>query len=117
VALALVVGSSACGPIEYLSQVAGRAAAAVDAAKLAHAERFAPYELTAAEEYLHKAREEGAYAQYQDAIEYGRKSEEMANRARAMALARQSRPAGEPPAGGADAAGPAREGRGARDTK
>jgi hypothetical protein len=91
VALALVVGSSACGPIEYLSQVSSRAATAVEAAKQAHADRYAPYELTAAEEYLHKAREEGAYAQYQDAIEYGRKSEEMANRARAMALAASQR--------------------------
>ena len=50
----------------------------MSAAKLAQADRYAPYEYTAAEEYLHKAREEGGHAEYQDAIEYGRRSEELA---------------------------------------
>jgi hypothetical protein len=85
--VALVAG---CGPVEYINQVGIKAASAVSAAKLAQADRYAPYEYTAAVEYLHKAREEAAYAQYQDAIEYGRKSEAMANRARAMAMARPS---------------------------
>ena len=48
-----------CGPVEYISQVGNRAASAVSSAKLAQADRYAPYEYTAAEEYLHKAREEG----------------------------------------------------------
>ena len=65
-----------------------KAASAVSSAKLAQADRYAPYEYTAAEEYLHKAREEAGYAEYQDAIEYGRKSEELANRARAIAVAK-----------------------------
>ena len=43
----------------------------MSSAKLAQADRYAPYEYTAAEEYLHKAREEAGYAEYQDAIEYG----------------------------------------------
>ena len=86
----LAAAASSCGPIEYLSQVSNRATSAVAAAKAANAERYAPYEYTCAVEYLHKAREEAAYAQYQDAIEYGRKSEAMANRARAMAMARPS---------------------------
>jgi hypothetical protein len=94
-----VASLSGCGPIEYMSQVSSKAASAVSAAKLAAADRYAPYEYTAAEEYLHKAREEAAYAEYQDAIEYGRKAEELANRARAIAVARL--------AGGAAAAGPA----------
>ena len=62
-------------------------------AKLAQGDRYAPYEYTAAEEYLHKAREEAGYAQYQDAIEFGRKAEELAHRARAIALTRLSQPA------------------------
>jgi len=78
----------ACGPIEYINQVGNRAASAVSAAKLASAERYAPYEYTAAEEYLHKAREEAGHSEYQDAIEYGRRSEELANRARAIAVSR-----------------------------
>ena len=84
-ALALLSG---CGPIEYINQVGNKAASAVSAAKLAQADRYAPYEYTAAEEYLHKAREEAGHAEYQDAIEYGRRSEDLANRARAIAVAR-----------------------------
>jgi hypothetical protein len=90
VALLVIATTAGCGPIEYISQVGNKAASAVSAAKLAQADRYAPYEFTAAEEYLHKAREEGGYAQYEDAIEYGRRSEDLANRARAIAIARQS---------------------------
>jgi hypothetical protein len=71
-----------------------KAAGAVSAAKLAQADRYAPYEYTAAEEYLHKAREEAGYAEYQDAIEFGRKAEELANRGRAIAVAKLSESAG-----------------------
>jgi hypothetical protein len=71
--------------VEYLNQVSGKAAGAVAAAKLANAEQYAPYEYTAAVEYLHKAREEAGYAEYQVAIAYGRRSEELATRARAIA--------------------------------
>ena len=85
-----------CGPVEYISQVGNKASAAVSAAKLASAERYAPYEYTAAEEYLHKAREEAAHAEYQDAIEYGRKAEDLANRARAITVERMAKE-GAPP--------------------
>jgi hypothetical protein len=88
-ALELVVASG-CGPVEYISQVSSKAASAVSAARLAQAERYAPFEYTTAEEYLRKAREEGGYAEYQDAIEFGRKAEDFANRARAIAAARMS---------------------------
>src|SRR5262245_35805182 len=81
---------SACGPVEYINQVGSKAASAVSSAKQAQAERYAPYEYTAAEEYLHKAREEAGYAEYQDAIEYGRKAEDLANRARAIAVSKQA---------------------------
>jgi len=79
-----------CGPVEYINQVGNRAASAVSAAKLASAERYAPYEYTAAQEYLHKAREEAGYAEYQDAIEYGHRAEDFANRARAIAIQRMA---------------------------
>jgi hypothetical protein len=85
-----LVSMTACGPIEYINQVSSKAASAVVSAKLAQADHYAPYEYTAAEEYLHKAREEAGYAQYQDAIEYGRRAEELANRARAISVARLS---------------------------
>jgi hypothetical protein len=84
----LLIGG--CGPIEYINQVSVKAASAVSAAKLAQADRLAPYEYTAAEEYLHKAREEAGYAEYEDAIEFGRRAEDLANRGRAIAVARLS---------------------------
>jgi len=87
-AAAAALSGSGCGPIEYINQVGNKAASAVSAAKLASADRYAPYEYTAAEEYLHKAREEAGHAEYQDSIEYGRRSEELANRARAIAISR-----------------------------
>jgi Domain of unknown function (DUF4398) len=90
VAVLAVAPLLGCGPVEYISQVGNRAASAVSAAKLAQADRYAPYEYTAAEEYLHKAREEGGYAEYQDAIEYGRIAEDMANKARAIAVSKQA---------------------------
>ena len=93
-----------CGPIEYMNQV-GKASSAVSAAKLAQGDRYAPYEYTAAEDYLHKAREEAAYAQYQDSIEFGRKAEELAHRARAIAVTRLNQPARK--AAPADEAAPA----------
>lgn len=77
-----MLASAGCGPARFLRQVNDKAAGAVAAAKDAHADRLAPYEYTAATEYLVKAREEGAYAQYQVAIEYGRRAEELAVQAR-----------------------------------
>jgi hypothetical protein len=92
--LATAVGATGCGPIEYINQVSVKAAGAVSAAKLAQADRYAPYEFTAAEEYLHKAREEASYAEYQDAIEFGRKAEELADKGRAIAVAKLSQSSG-----------------------
>ena len=90
--LALLLASTlGCGPVEYINQVSNKAASAVSAAKLASAERYAPYEYTASEEYLHKAREEAGYAHYQYAIEYGRKAEELANRARAITVEKMAK--------------------------
>jgi hypothetical protein len=87
-ALGLVAG---CGPIEYMSQVSGRAATALADAKRAGGEQFAPYEFTAATEYLRKAREEAGHSAYQVAIEYGREAEEMATRAEAIARERSTK--------------------------
>src|SRR3954470_14480770 len=98
VAVLAVAPLLGCGPVEYISQVGNKAASAVSSAKLAQADRYAPYEYTAAEEYLHKAREEAGYAEYQDAIEFGRKAEELANRARAIAVAKLSQSGAAPPA-------------------
>jgi len=107
-AVAIIVGllTAGCGPIEYINQVSVRAASAVSAAKLAQADRYAPYEYTAAEEYLHKAREEAGHSEYEDAIDFGQKAEELANKGRAIAVARLSQSASA-----SSAATPTTEGR------
>jgi Domain of unknown function (DUF4398) len=89
----LAMSGASCGPIEYINQVGVKAASAVSAAKLAQADRYAPYEYTAAEEYLHKAREEAGYAEYEDAIEFGRRAEDLANKGRAIAVTKLSQSA------------------------
>ncbi len=73
-ALAMVVSASGCGPIEYISMVTFQASKAVQEAKASRASELAPYEYTAAVEYLHKAREVGGYARYHEAIEWGQKA-------------------------------------------
>jgi hypothetical protein len=74
-----------CGPVEYLSQVSRRAPAALADAQRHGADRLAPYEFTAAQEYLREARVEASRASYQRAIEYGRRAEELAVRAEGIA--------------------------------
>jgi len=86
----LLLAVLGCGPVEYINQVGNKAASAVSAAKLASADRYAPYEYTKAEEYLHKAREEAGHAEYEDAIDYGHKAEDLANLARAITVKRMA---------------------------
>jgi hypothetical protein len=78
-------GFCGCGPVEYLSQVSRRAPAALAQAQQHGAEQLAPYEFTAAQEYLAEARFQGTRASYQRAIEYGRRAEELAARAEGIA--------------------------------
>jgi hypothetical protein len=75
-ALAILVLATAagCGPIEYITIVTFDASRAVNEAKAAKAGDLAPYEYTAAVEYLHKARDLGGYARYHEAIEFGKKA-------------------------------------------
>jgi Domain of unknown function (DUF4398) len=94
------VGATGCGPIGYMQQVQGRARQAVAEARQAGAERTALYEYTAALEYLKKAEEEGAHAEYRVAIDLGRRSEDFAKRAAALARQPGTAPAGGQPAGG-----------------
>ena len=87
VALLLLVAAAGCGPIEYISVVTFDASKAVQEAKASRAPELAPYEYTAAVEYLHKAREVGGYARYHDAIEFGRKARDYGHEA--VKLARE----------------------------
>lgn len=64
---------SGCGPIMSTSLIID-AEAKVAAMNAAEAEKYAPYEYTAAKEYLHKAHEELGYADYGPAIDYAYKA-------------------------------------------
>jgi hypothetical protein len=74
IALAMLALATGCGPIEYISVVTLQASKALQEAKAVGAPELAPYEYTAAVEYLHQARLVGGYARYGDAIEFGKKA-------------------------------------------
>ncbi|HSS03472.1 MAG TPA: hypothetical protein VLM79_40690 [Kofleriaceae bacterium] len=80
VALALA-GLAACGPVRYVSDVTHNATDAVEAARAVHADKYAPYWWTRATQYLHKAHEVAAHADFQAASRFGRIATEAATRA------------------------------------
>lgn len=81
-----------CGPIEYVSEV-HHASDAVDTARAAHAEQASPYWWTRATQYLAKAREVAAYADFQGANRFSRLATEAADKATAEAQAAPAKPA------------------------
>ena len=95
-ALAAAGGLAGCGPIRYVGDVTRRASDAVDAARAAQAEKYAPYWWTRATQYLHKAREVAAHADFQGATRFGRLATEAANQAAADARIAAGDPAKRP---------------------
>jgi hypothetical protein len=95
----IVTGVSGCGPVQYITTVSKDASAEVAAAKAASADKYAPYEYTAAVEYLHKAREEEGYADHQAAVRFGKLAIEHAAKAKKIAIANagQTPETGVPP--------------------
>ena len=91
--------AAGCGPVQSAAWMMD-AEVALQSARTAGAAEKAPYELTAAELYLHKAREELGYAEYEVALDFARKATRSAQEARERALK-------APPAAAAKAA-PAR---------
>ena len=91
----LVMCLAGCGPIEYITIVTFEASRAVAAAKGVHADKLAPYEYTAAVEYLHKARELGGYSRYHQSVNFGRKSRDFGHQAFEMSRGKVQRPAEE----------------------
>lgn len=91
----LLVGpllAAGCGPIEYIGSVPLRAAGAISEAKQLDADRHAPYEITAAEQYIHKARVLAGYARFHSAVTFGDKAAENASKARQLSLERSKLP-------------------------
>lgn len=84
--LLLVGAGAACGPVRSTAYLLD-ADVALQAAKTAGAETYAPYEYTSAQLYLFKAREEVGYSDYQVAVEFATKASKFANEARDKALA------------------------------
>jgi hypothetical protein len=85
-ALVLGVALAGCGPIVYVSEVSRHASDAVDTARAAHADKYAPYWWTRATQYLEQAREVAAYADFQGANRFGRLAAEAADKATEEAL-------------------------------
>jgi hypothetical protein len=97
-ALACLLGAGACGPVQYINQVPRKAQAELEAAEAANAAERAPYYYTLAVHYMRRARQEAARADYGAASRFGRKAEEAARQARAIAVAEpETQEPGRPP--------------------
>lgn len=77
---------ASCGPVRSTSLIVD-AQAELAAAQTANAADHAPFEYVAAEAYLHKAREEQSYADFEVALDYANKSLDCARVARMHAEA------------------------------
>ncbi len=93
---AILTVASGCGPIISTSLIVD-AEAKLAAAKAAEAEQYAPYEYTAAEQYLHKAHEELGYADYGPAIDYAYKAADAAEKGTKRATNERTKDLEEPP--------------------
>lgn len=82
----LFAGTNGCGPVRATAFVLD-AEVQVQAARTAGADKLAPYDWTAANLYLHKAREEIGYSDYGVAVDFAEKASKYANQARENALA------------------------------
>ncbi|MGH9887799.1 MAG: hypothetical protein ACREBE_19865 [bacterium] len=77
----VALAGAACGPVIYVSDVTRKASDAVEAARAVHADKYAPYWWTRATQYLHKAHEVAAHADFQAANRFGRIATESATKA------------------------------------
>lgn len=75
----------ACGPWRSTSHLLD-AEVQIQAARTAGADKLAPYEWTAANLYIHKAREEVSYSDYQAGVDFAEKASRYANEAREKAI-------------------------------
>ena len=81
-----LLGAGCVAPIMTLVDLSD-AEAEIAAAKTADAEKWAPYEYTAAQIYVHEAKDRMGYSgtYYQDAIEYAEKAYELGKQAKEKA--------------------------------
>ncbi len=97
-AVTAVIALSACGPWQSTAYLMD-AETMLEAARTAQAEKLAPYEWTAATLYIHKAKEEAGYSDFEQAVDFAKKAVEFATQARDTALkaGRRAEPAMSPP--------------------
>lgn len=86
----LLIASLSCSPVSASKEI-GDAQTMLNAAEERGAARLAVYEYTAAAEYLHKAREENGYADFEAARVYAARAADLARQALTRAT-----PRGEP---------------------
>ena len=80
VAVALAAGAFACGPTQSTILI-NEAEVAFEKARLNEAEKKAPYEYHSAGEYLHKAKEEWGYSDFEAALDYAALSKQFSEEA------------------------------------
>jgi hypothetical protein len=78
----------------YLKEVTSRAVTELKQAEVDGAKRHAPFEYSKAVLYLEKAREDAGHSNFQNAIEWGRRSQDCSRRA--SALAKSAKKVGHP---------------------
>jgi Domain of unknown function (DUF4398) len=79
---ALVLG---CGPVQSTAYLLD-AEVQIEAARTAQADKLAPYEWTLANLYIHKAREEVGYSDYEAAVAFAQKASSNAREAKNKAM-------------------------------
>lgn len=82
-------GMLGCGPTQSAALIRD-AQVRLEAAKIAEAAKLAPFEYTAAESYLAKAKEEQGYSDYEVCIDFAQKAVRYATEAKNKALAVRS---------------------------
>jgi hypothetical protein len=92
-ALLVLAPLAGCGPIQSTGALID-ADVEIEGARAAGALTAAPYEFHSAEAYLHKAREEAGYAQYESATSFASKARELAKDAHKKAAAASQREQG-----------------------
>lgn len=96
VLVVLLAAMAACGPIVYVNEVTRRAADAVEVARQAEADKYAPYYWTRATQYLHQARVKAASSDFEGANRFGRLASEAATQAAEQAAIAAKDPSKRP---------------------
>jgi hypothetical protein len=84
----LFIGNVGCGPVESTAVILS-ADTALHNAKTADGDQKSPYEYTAAEQYLHKAREKWGTSDFEYSVDYATKARDLATTARERSLKKE----------------------------